>query len=89
MFTFNKMSYICVAINLVSNILFFLIGDLGGTVSLLIVLSNLILPFLLSFTGVLLGIGAIVLKESIIQSIIAIALNIIYICMYNYVLSNF
>lgn len=86
MFTFNKMSFICVSFNLVSNIMLFVIDNRGGTVSQLVVLSNLIVPFLLSFTGVLFGIGAIVLKESFFKSIIATVLNMIYIFVHGYVL---
>lgn len=47
------------------------------------------MPPLVTYCGILLGIGAIVLKESFIKSITAIGLNIAYIFAYYYVFANF
>ncbi|MCA1041560.1 hypothetical protein LCM00_18745 [Bacillus infantis] len=85
----TRLSFLCVAINLISNILFFLIGSLGGFFTMLLTLSNLVLPGFLSFTGVLLGIGALVLKEPIIKSLLAIAANIGYVLVFFSVFKNF
>ncbi|MCA1035842.1 MULTISPECIES: hypothetical protein [Bacillus] len=85
----TRLSLLCVAINLISNILFFLIGDWGGFFTMLLTLSNLVLPMFLSFTGVLLGIGALVLKEPIIKSLLAIAANIGYVLIFFSVIKNF
>jgi hypothetical protein len=89
MMALNRMSYMCVAINLTSNILFFLIGDAGGFFTMLLTISNLTLPVFLSFTGVLLGIGALVLKEPVIKSLLAIAANIGYVLIFFSVIKNF
>ncbi|MGM0790054.1 hypothetical protein FZD47_17315 [Bacillus infantis] len=85
----TRLSLLCVAINLISNILFFLIRNWGGFFTMLLTLSNLVLPMFLSFTGVLLGIGALVLKEPIIKSLLAIAANIGYVLIFFSVIKNF
>jgi hypothetical protein len=73
----NKLSYICVAINIIAILSFYIvltihfIADLFEPFFLLLIV---IYP-MVSFIGILLGIGAIVLKEPFLKCITAIILN--------------
>ena len=61
---------------------FLVINFLDDSIVMISGMSMLFLPPIVTLIGVLLGIGAIVLRESLIKSIIAIVLNIIYIFTY-------
>ncbi|WP_274310170.1 hypothetical protein [Solibacillus daqui] len=85
----NKLSFLCVAFNVTLSIISFLAGYFDGNIFRVLSIGILFLPPIVTFCGVLLGIGAIVLKEPFIKSITAIGLNIVFIFAYNYVFTNF
>ncbi|RFU69309.1 hypothetical protein D0463_02765 [Bacillus sp. V59.32b] len=82
-----KMSLFCVAFNITFSIMSFLTNNFDVIFLRNLSIGIFFLP-MVTFCGVLLGIGAIVLKENFIKSIISIALNIAYIFAYYYVLEN-
>ncbi|MGE7186994.1 hypothetical protein ACQKKK_24415 [Peribacillus sp. NPDC006672] len=87
--TVYKMSFLCVAFNIMLSIMSFLASNFDVFLFRILSIGIFFLPQMVTFCGVLLGIGAIVLKEPFIKSIIAIALNIAYIFAYYYVFTNF
>lgn len=66
----SNIAFICIALNLALNILAF-------TPIIYINFGFVLIPFF-SFCGALLGKGAIVLREPLLKSILAIVLNIAY-----------
>jgi hypothetical protein len=84
----NKMSFICVAVNIAISIMSIFANYFGGVFVRNLSIGIFFLPPMVTFCGVLLGIGAIVLREPFIKSIIAIALNIAYIFAYYNVFTN-
>lgn len=66
----SNIAFICIALNLALNILAF-------TPIIYINYGFVLIPFF-SFCGALLGIGAIVLREPLLKSILAIVLNVAY-----------
>lgn len=80
----NKLSFICVAINIIGILCFYIastfhfLADLFGILILLMIGATPIV----SFIGILLGIGAIVLKEPFLKCITAIILNFVFLLMF-------
>ncbi|RIJ63758.1 hypothetical protein [Rummeliibacillus sp. POC4] len=84
-----KLSFLCVVFNVTFSIISFLAAYFDGIIFQTLSIGIFFLPPMVTFCGALLGIGAIVLKESFIKSITAIGLNIAYIFANYYVLLNF
>ncbi|WP_428909934.1 hypothetical protein [Niallia sp. Krafla_26] len=77
-----QMSLYCVGFNLILSVLSFFAVYFDGVLARTVSMGIWFLPPMVTFSGVLLGIGALVLKEPFIRSILAIALNIAYILVY-------
>ncbi|GIN93266.1 hypothetical protein J22TS1_43170 [Siminovitchia terrae] len=86
----SKFSFMCIGFNLSLNFLLFLMiriqfsgGGIFGTIYLIVLFGNIVLPVMVSLGGAMLGIGSIILKEKpLVKSMIAIVSNIIYIIAY-------
>ncbi|MCB5238567.1 hypothetical protein [Niallia circulans] len=80
----NKLSYICVAISFIGTLSFNIISTihfLADLFGLFFFLMIVVSP-IVSFIGILLGIGAIVLKEPFLKCITAIILNFVFLLMF-------
>ncbi|KGR84466.1 hypothetical protein [Lysinibacillus odysseyi] len=73
-----KMSCMCAAFNIIVLISYFALIVIEAGVLAGIVLLGIIFFPLVTFAGIMLGIGALVLKEPRMKSLIAVAVNSVY-----------